>query len=440
MSISLIQSKFTSLLNPDRIASYDQETNREATMMLIHSMSRFLYVTEGKATIRINGIDYAMSPGTMIAILPWDVTQIISIEKPITYERIIYNLNFINLYLRSDYNPNKQFFALWHRIRQNPVIHANKEEARRIQCAIERVRNEVGVESVFSDQQKETPKETFSEMYTVSLIIELLVLFVRALDDADEEKSESEITQLADASGSSFFIGDLLNFLYSHLQEKITLDRLNKIFFVSQSTISKRLKETLGYTFQELITSMRIYKAMDLLTYTDFSLQEIAKLVGMNDAAHLVHSFEAMEDMTPNEFRTNFTSSIERKTHLKASESSSALEVINDILNNYQNPMLTPQSVAEKHQLSLVELNRITLYYVERSATEFIASLRINRASELLLRSELPVTEIAMIVGFKTLKTFYRYFRKTFGTSPTEFRQQVHFQQEDGSVEEEDKQ
>ena len=179
---------------------------------------------------------------------------------------------------------------------------------------------------------------------------------------------------------------------------------------------------------------MRIYKAMDLLTYTDFSLQEIAKLVGMNDAAHLVHSFEAMEDMTPNEFRQNFTSAIERKTHLKASESSSALKVVNDILLNYQNPLLTPQAIAEKHQLSLAELNRITLYYVERSATEFIASLRINRASELLLRSELPVTEIALIVGFKTLKTFYRYFRKTFSTSPTEFRKQVHFQQADGSV------
>lgn len=435
MSISIIQSKFTSLLEPDRIASYDQETNHETTMMLIHSMSRFLYVTEGKATIRINGKDYSMMPGTMIAILPWDVTQITAIEKPVTYERIIYNLNFINLYLRSDYNPNKQFFALWHRMRQHPVIHANKEEARRIHSAIERLRNEVGVESVFSDQQDKRPKEMFSEMYTVSLIIELLVLFVRALEDADERKKASDVVKPANASDSSFFIGDLLNFLYSHLQEKITLERLNKIFFVSQSTISKRLKETLGYTFQELITSMRIYKAMDLLTYTDFSLQEIAKLVGMNDAAHLVHSFEAMEDMTPNEFRTNFTSAIERKTHLKASESSSALEVVNDILNNYQNPLLTPQAIAEKHQLSLVELNRITLYYVERSATEFIASLRINRASELLLRSELPVTEIAMIVGFKTLKTFYRYFRKTFDTSPTDFRKRVHFQQADGSVE-----
>ena len=67
---------------------------------------------------------------------------------------------------------------------------------------------------------------------------------------------------------------------------------------ISQSTIAKRLKETLGYTFQELITSMRVYKAMDLLTYTDFNLQEIAQLVGMNDAAHLVHSFKSMEALS----------------------------------------------------------------------------------------------------------------------------------------------
>lgn|GEM_PF-59423 len=439
MSISMLQSKFTSLLTPERVASYDQEVYQEPTMMLIHSMSRFLYIREGDATIRINGEEYRMTEHSMIAILPWDVTQIVAVRRPVTAERIIYNFNFMNLYLRSDYNPNKQFFKLWKVMRKHPIISLGVNDGKRIEDIIERLRNEVGIESVFSECAHSVPVENFTQIYTVSLVVELLVLYNRALEKSVSEDAVAQNTVTSDKSNDGetegFFIGDLLNYLYSHLSEKITLSRLNKIFYISQSTIAKRLKETLGYTFQELITSMRVYKAMDLLTYTDFNLQEIAQLVGMNDAAHLVHSFKSMEDMTPNEFRTNFCAAIEKKTHLKTSESSVALEVVNDILRHYEDPLTTPQSIAEKYHLTLAELNRVTLYYVERSASDFIAWLRVNKASELLVRTDMSVTEIAMSVGFKTLKTFYRYFRKHFSASPTELRERVHYQKADGTIE-----
>ena len=81
MSISMLQSKFTSLLTPERVASYDQEVYQEPTMMLIHSMSRFLYIREGDATIRINGEEYRMTEHSMVAILPWDVTQIVAVRR-----------------------------------------------------------------------------------------------------------------------------------------------------------------------------------------------------------------------------------------------------------------------------------------------------------------------------------------------------------------------
>ncbi|MDD7593593.1 MAG: helix-turn-helix domain-containing protein [Peptoniphilaceae bacterium] len=426
MSESLIQSKFTSILNPYKIVSCDEETDREPTMRLIHSAARLLYITEGEGTIQINEKQYRLVPHTMVSLQPWDISEIVDVKKPLTYKRIIYNLNFINLFVRSDFNPHQIFMNLWQNLHEVPVAQIDPAQYEVLEGIMERLHREVGSDAYSSEAANQEAKP-FSEVYIVSLIIEILVLFERSKHDEAPETEALDQTE-------DFEVRNMLNYLYSHMQEKITLDRLNQVFFVSPSTITKKLKRTLGYTFQELITAMRIYKAMDLLAYTDLKLQDIAHLVGFNDAAHLVRTFSQQAYMTPNAYRQTMRRP-EKLDQLKTRESAATLAIINDFLAQYDNPQFTPKTIANKYQISIAELNRITMYYVERSASEFIAWLRVNRAAEMLLCTDLPVTEIALIVGFNTLKTFYRYFHKYYDLSPTEFREEVHYQHADGTVE-----
>ncbi|MDY3986810.1 MAG: helix-turn-helix domain-containing protein [Peptoniphilaceae bacterium] len=424
-NISMIQSRFTSLLNPEKIASYDHETDETATITLIHSAARFLYIREGQGTIEIDGKEYHLLPHTVVSILPWSVTTIKNVQEPLFYERIIYNLNFINLFLRSDFNPNHRFLDLWQDMRQCPVLLLSEKERHHFEYCIERIREEEGTEGML-----QTPKQKrFGDMYTIATLIQMLVLFNRGIEGKGQSSSEQDHLE----TKNGFQINELLNYLYSHMQEKITLERLEKIFFVSQSTIVKKLKSSLGYSYQELIMSMRVSKAMDLLTYTVLNLTEIAALVGFNDAAHLIKSFEAMEGMTPAAFRKNVQGK-SKNAHLQTTDAEKGMTIINEILNEYQNPNLHPATIAEKFNISLAELNRITIFYVERSAAEFIAWLRISRASEMLLRTRMSISEVAYVVGFNTTKTFYRYFMKYFSTTPTQFREQVHFQREDGTT------
>lgn len=427
MADSIIQSNFSSILHPDRIASYDQEISDQKTMQIIHSAARLLYVREGLGTMMINDAMYTLKPGMLIAILPWDVTDLTEVLEPLTYDRIIYNFQWVNFYLRTDFNPEQRFLELMKVMRDHPVYCTDQKSRSRVENVIQRLREEVGIESVFSDDEKQEETRPYSQLYTITLIIEMMILFGRGVGAPVEPEERL-------AEDATFRVSDLLNFLYSHMQEKITLERLNRMFYVSQSTITKRLKETLGYTFQELIATMRINKAKNLLLYTDLTLNEIARLIGLNDGAHLIHSFENIEGMTPKEFRTTYRKEHPRDAYLKTSETAAAMTIINEIFAHYQEPTFTAQEVARKFQLSIAELNRMTMYHVERPANEFIAWLRVNRASELLLQSDLPVTEVAFVVGFNTLKTFYRYFRKYFSTSPTHFRERVRYQNEDGSI------
>ena len=52
----------------------------------------------------------------------------------------------------------------------------------------------------------------------------------------------------------------------------------------------------------------------------------------------------------------------------------------------------------------------------------YIAGIRFERARDLLLHSNLRVSEIAFTVGFQSLSQFNRVFKKRSGKSPTEYR------------------
>ena len=52
----------------------------------------------------------------------------------------------------------------------------------------------------------------------------------------------------------------------------------------------------------------------------------------------------------------------------------------------------------------------------------FLACVRMQRAKELLLKSELSITDVCMAVGYSSLGTFSKTFSELVGFSPQEFR------------------
>lgn len=57
-----------------------------------------------------------------------------------------------------------------------------------------------------------------------------------------------------------------------------------------------------------------------------------------------------------------------------------------------------------------------------RTPHEWLVSLRVERARELLADPRISITEIALAVGYKTPSAFTASFRKVAGVTPTEFR------------------
>lgn len=92
------------------------------------------------------------------------------------------------------------------------------------------------------------------------------------------------------------------------------------------------------------------------------------------------------------------------------------------------------QDVANKFSINVTELNRILLFQVEKNFEDLLNFLRINKACEMLLKSDITVTDVGVAVGYNTVKTFNRNFLKLKNMSPTSFRKTVLFQESDGTI------
>ena len=71
-------------------------------------------------------------------------------------------------------------------------------------------------------------------------------------------------------------------------------------------------------------------------------------------------------------------------------------------------------------------MSRMTFYRKIQAATgqkptEFIRTIRLRRAAELLREGRMNVTEVSYATGFSSVSYFSRCFRTMFGVSPTSF-------------------
>ena len=91
------------------------------------------------------------------------------------------------------------------------------------------------------------------------------------------------------------------------------------------------------------------------------------------------------------------------------------------IYDNVKNPP-SAEELANECCLSTSRFIHLFREVTDRSLTEFITGLRVEKAKELLETTDMPVREIAEAVGYENQNYFSRCFRKLEGCSPVEYR------------------
>lgn len=95
----------------------------------------------------------------------------------------------------------------------------------------------------------------------------------------------------------------ILHYLDEHYTEDISLDFLAEQFYISKYYLSREFKKEYGTTIIQYILAKKITNAKELLRYSDFSIEEIARCCGIDDASYFNKVFKKAEGCTASEYR-----------------------------------------------------------------------------------------------------------------------------------------
>jgi len=98
--------------------------------------------------------------------------------------------------------------------------------------------------------------------------------------------------------------------------------------------------------------------------------------------------------------------------------------VISEIREHYTED-ISLTSLATKYNLSMARLSEMIKENLKVNFSDYIASLRIQRAKELLRDESISIQEIAEIVGYNDYFYFTKVFKKVEGISPSKYRKSI---------------
>ena len=104
---------------------------------------------------------------------------------------------------------------------------------------------------------------------------------------------------------SDFTHSDIVKYVYDNF-DKINLSDAASRFGYSKSQFHRIIKEETGFTFTELIQSIRMQRARHYLLNTHLPIKSIAQLLGLDSPEHFIRMFKKNRGMTPKEYREQF--------------------------------------------------------------------------------------------------------------------------------------
>lgn len=108
---------------------------------------------------------------------------------------------------------------------------------------------------------------------------------------------------LAKNSGASKPVTDCIEYIYTHLQERVTVSDLSAHTGFSAGYLSRAFKKELGVSISDYIRDKKMERAQELLRYSNYSLIDISNQLAFSSQSHFTQQFRAFTGLTPKKYR-----------------------------------------------------------------------------------------------------------------------------------------
>lgn len=92
------------------------------------------------------------------------------------------------------------------------------------------------------------------------------------------------------------------------------------------------------------------------------------------------------------------------------------------IQENFTNPNLCASVVADEFSISEKYVFTVVKEYTGKTFNEFLEGIRLDEARKYLSETNIAINKIATLVGFNTIDTFYKAFKRVYGIAPGKWK------------------
>ena len=239
-----------------------------------HPFTELFYVVDGKGEFNIQGQRFPVKPNDFVIINPQvEHTELSSPDEPLEYIVLgINGLSFSNLTPVSEGGHPFSFFNL--RDEQKDIL-------RYLNAMV----------------QEATSQQMSYELVCHNLLEILLIKILR------HQHFDLEVSKQSKATKDISFIK---HYLETYYHESIQLEDLASMTHLSRFYISHSFKKEIGMSPMEYLIDIRIKESKILLRTTNYSISQVADIVGFTTPTYFSKQFRKSTGISPTDYREQF--------------------------------------------------------------------------------------------------------------------------------------
>ncbi|HIY58041.1 MAG TPA: AraC family transcriptional regulator [Candidatus Tetragenococcus pullicola] len=140
------------------------------------------------------------------------------------------------------------------------------------------------------------------DLISKGLVLEIMGLTWRCLVKRQQQAQSS----LSKSDRFNQVIQLIIAYMENNYAQDISIEQLATTHFISPTYLSKIFKEVTGVSPINYLIQIRLEKAFQLLETDEYSIKEVAKAVGYEDAYHFSKSFKKQYGQSPSKIRQEF--------------------------------------------------------------------------------------------------------------------------------------
>lgn len=167
----------------------------------------------------------------------------------------------------------------------------------------------------------------------------------------------------------------------------------------------------------ESAISRTTYKRLEIRGYLNLICASLAKRSALTEESENALRTErdlmsVMDDMKY----------IRKRAVASENKTDPRIQALVDYITLHPEKNLTREEMCQMCDVSESTLRRLFKAHMGKSIYEFIKETKLLYASYLLMRTNIPISEISYRVGYESPSYFTKTFREVFGVSPKEYR------------------